>query len=121
MFVLLKRCDLKTIRLKLTAIYILNVLDIVFTLILIKTGLFVEGNYFMVKMINNSALALVVKVVVVGALLAILYKRIEKATLKQLAISNVIVNSCMGIYVLINLSHMVWVAFSLFCYSTGRV
>jgi hypothetical protein len=121
MFVLLRRCDLQTIRLKLIAIYILNVLDIIFTLILVKTGLFIEGNYFMGKMINNSALALVVKVVIVGALLAILYKRIEKATIKQLAISNIIINICMGFYIFINLSHIIWVALSLFCYSIGII
>ena len=79
MLVLLKRCDLKTIRLKLIAIYILNVLDIIFTLLLVKTGLFLEGNYLMGQIINNGALALIVKVVIVGALLGILYKRIKNS------------------------------------------
>jgi hypothetical protein len=121
MFVLLRRCDLKTIRLKLIAIYILNVLDIIFTLLLVKTGLFIEGNYLMGQIINNGALTLIVKVIIVGALVAILYKRIEKATIKQLAISNIILNSCLGLYLLINLSHIVWATLSLICYSIGIV
>jgi hypothetical protein len=117
MFVLLRRCDLKAIRLKFTTIYILNILDIIFTLILIKTGLFIEGNYFMSQIIGNSALVLAIKVIIVGALLAILYKRMETATIKQLAISNIFINSCMGVYILINLSHVIWALFSFFYFS----
>lgn len=118
MFVLLRRCDLKAIRLKLTTIYILNILDIIFTLILLKTGLFIEGNHFMRQIIGNSFLVLAIKVLIVGALLAILYKRMETATLKQLAISNIFINSCMGVYILINLSHIIWTLLSFFYFSS---
>lgn len=121
MLVLLRRCDLKAIKLKLTTIYILNISDIIFTLILIKTGLFIEGNFFMSQIIGNSSLVLAIKVIIVGALLAILYKRMETATNKQLAISNVFINSCMGFYILINLSHIIWAFLSFFFFYIGII
>ena len=100
--------SLTKVKRKLALLFILNVLDIVFTLILLKTGLFKEANFIMAVVIDNPYLALFLKVLLVGVLLFLLSKRIEGANGKQLVYSNYIINVMCVIYILINLSHIMW-------------
>lgn len=65
-------------------LYILNVADILFTLLLLKTGLFEEANGVMAGIAIDPIKSILIKVVIVGILLYIVYKRMNKATLKQL-------------------------------------
>lgn len=93
---------------KLAILFMLNVSDIIFTLILLKTGLFKEANFIMAVVVDNPYLSLFLKVLLVGGLLFLLSKRIEKANNKQLVYSNYIINGMCFIYILINLSHIMW-------------
>lgn len=96
------------IRNKLLILYLLNVTDIIFTLILVNTGLFNEVNPVMVGIIQNTIIATIIKVILPAILLFYLYKRMKNATNKQLKFSNVAINIILTIYVLINISHLVW-------------
>ena len=95
---------------KFILLYILNVIDIVFTLFLLETGLFLEANIIMSSIVSSPIISVLLKVVAIGLMLAILYKRMAKANDRQLKIGSWIFNISIFIYVLINISHLLWVA-----------
>ena len=105
---ILRRHNLQSLRIKFIAIYLLNVADIVFTLILLSTGQFIEANGVMRYMIENEVLSIGIKVVIPLVLFLILNIRIQKATERQLIISNTITNYCLIVYAIINVSHCVF-------------
>jgi len=105
----LKTSDLYSIRRKLTILYILNVSDIIFTILLINTGMFLEVNTVMAPFVNNrQLLSLIIKVLIPFVVLIWVYQRMKDATEKQLYQSNIIINGCLIFYGLINISHVVW-------------
>lgn len=99
---------LPNIQRKLILLFILNALDIIFTLILLSTGLFIEANIFMANIIESPVVALGLKFGLVGGLVAIEYKRIKQATERQLFWSNVIINTMLVVYAIINIIHLAW-------------
>lgn len=114
-FILLKRHDLKTIRLKLAAIYVLNVTDIIFTLYLLSTGIFIEANSIMKSIIGND-MTFSIKVMLPAILIAYIAVRLSRASDKQLHGANIIVNLCLIFYAAINVFHIIWCSFSI-CWS----
>jgi hypothetical protein len=100
---------LGAIKIKFIIIYILNVSDIIITLILLQTGAFIEGNFFMKGIVQRREVSYIIKLAIPLILLYIIYKRIKAATKKQLFISNVLINICLVFYVLINFSHLIWI------------
>lgn len=104
-----KNHDLLNIKIKFQALYILNVMDIIFTVILYSTGMFIEANILLAPIISNSLLSVFIKVFVPGILLLILYYRMQKATDSQLRISNILINIITIIYLLICSSHIMWI------------
>ncbi|MGG7160255.1 DUF5658 family protein [Clostridium baratii] len=90
-------------------LYFLNVTDIIFTLLLLKTGMFKEANSVMVNIVENPVLSLMIKVVIIGLLLYYLTKRMLMATNKQLYISNYIISVVLGVYTIINLMHIIYI------------
>ena len=109
MISLLKTRDLDFIRKKLITMYILNVTDVIFTICLINTGMFLEINVIMKPFVDNrQLLSIIIKIVIPLLLLFWVYKRIKKATEKQLYKSNILINMCLIFYGLINISHIVW-------------
>lgn len=108
MITLLKRSSLQNIKYKFLLIYLLNVSDIICTILLLKTGLFIEANPLMFKVIQDQSAALALKVFLPALLLLALTVRIHKATEYQLRISNYLVNIILLLYTLINLSHIIW-------------
>ena len=106
---LLKTRDLILIKKKLITIYILNVTDIMFTIFLVNTGMFLEVNTVMAPLVNNrQLLSILIKVVIPFLLLLWVYQRMKGATEKQLYLSNTIINGCLIFYGLINISHVMW-------------
>ncbi len=105
----IKTGDFYSIRKKLIAIYIMNVTDIIFTIFLVNTGMFLEANAVMAPLVNNSQLiCIIIKVVIPFLLLLWVYQRMKDATEKQLYRSNIIINGCLIFYGLINISHVIW-------------
>ncbi|MDD5016701.1 MAG: DUF5658 family protein [Eubacteriales bacterium] len=102
--------SLASVRKKLILLYILNVLDIVFTLILQSTGYFMEANPVMAVFVASTFSALAVKILLPAALCIFLYYRLKKATDKQLKRSNVLVTALLFIYACINILHMIWLS-----------
>ena len=101
--------DLFFIRKKLIIMYILNVTDIIFTMCLLNTGMFLEANAVMAPLVNNrKLLSIIIKIVIPLILLLVVYQRMKKATEKQLYQSNIIINGFLIFYGLINIFHVVW-------------
>lgn len=110
----IKDFSLNSLKLKLLLLYILNVIDIVFTLILLETGCFEEINILLVSIINNIPACMAIKVFIPAILLLYIYIRLKKATEKQHKTSNIIINFGISIYAIINMSHILWFAVLLF-------
>jgi len=108
MITFIKSYNFITIKKKLILLYILNVIDLVFTLLLLNTGLFMEMNLLMSKTVQNYGASFVLKVILPAVILFYLYLRIQKASQTQLKKANVIINIAVIIYALINVSHFVW-------------
>ena len=91
---------------ELLILFLLNVSDILFTLGLLKTGLCVEMNIFMVNIVTNPILALTLKLILVGGILYVFNKRLKNANYKQLCISDIAIKIMLFIYLSINLLHI---------------
>lgn len=102
--------ELKHINMKLLLLYLLNLSDIILTLLLYRTGLFKELNSIMAAFLNNTTLAFMIKSLIPGLLLFLLYLRIKSANQKQLKISNYIISGAIILYLLVNFLHLLWIS-----------
>lgn len=100
---------LYNIRIKFIIICILNCLDYIMTNILLRTNLFYEGNIFMRNIMLDHYFGVFIKLFLPFALFTFVYLRMRRATVKQLKYSSNIINACLGFYVLIILSHCMWI------------
>lgn len=91
-------------------VYVLNVTDIVFTLILCGTGAFVEANPVAALFTGSTAAALIAKTLVPAALLTYLYFRLRGAAERQRKRANVSLAALLVVYSLINISHITWLS-----------
>lgn len=99
---------LPNIQKKLILLFILNTTDIIFTLILLSTGLFIEVNIIMVNIVESLMVALGLKFGLIGGLIGLEYKRIEQDTERQLFGANIAIGVVLVVYVIINIMHVLW-------------
>lgn len=110
MITFIKNYNLESIKKKFAILYVLNVTDIIFTLLLLQTGYFAEANILMVKAVSNPAISVLIKIILPAVLLIYISYRMKDADMLQLKAANVAVNISLSVYALVNLSHLVWVA-----------
>ena len=110
MIAFIKNYELETIRKKLIILYLLNVTDIIFTLLLLRTGFFSEVNIFMVNAVQSPVISFFLKIILPALLLLYLYRRICLSESSGLKATNIGINISLTIYSLVNLSHLTWVA-----------
>lgn len=110
MIAFIKKYNIETIKKKFILLYLLNVTDIIFTVLLLQTGYFAEINILMAKAVESPVASVLLKIVLPAVLLFYIYNRIKKADISQLKASNIALNISLTIYTLVNLSHVVWVA-----------
>jgi hypothetical protein len=113
---ILRKYELTDLKHKFMALYLLNVTDILFTLILLNSGAFIEANVVMRSIVENEFVSILLKIILPFLLLYILFKRIKSASSRQLKISNVFISGAVVIYSLINLSHLIWISLYFFIY-----
>ncbi|TJX14516.1 hypothetical protein E9840_05440 [Tissierella creatinini] len=99
---------MKCLRSKLIVLFLLNVLDLLFTLILISTGKFLEINPIINKILDSRVNLYIIKIVIPLLLISYLFIRLRKAEKHQLIISNKIISGALIVYVFINISHIFW-------------
>jgi hypothetical protein len=112
----IKDYRLENIKKKFLILYLLNVTDILFTVILLQTGYFAEVNLLMVKAVQSPTASVLLKVLLPAALLVYIFWRIKKADSDQLKAANIAVNISLTIYTLVNLSHLLWFSMLPFLY-----
>lgn len=110
MITFIKNYRLESMKKKFILLYLLNVTDIICTILLLKTGYFTEVNILMVKVVQNPFASMCLKVLFPALLLYYIYKSMKNADMEQLKASNIAVNISLVIYSLVNLSHVVWIA-----------
>lgn len=110
MIAFIKNYDLLMVRKKFILLYLLNVADITFTLLLLQTGYFQEVNFLMINAVESPLTSILIKVILPAILLLYLYHEVKDADSEQLRISNIAVNISLTIYAIVNLTHLVWVA-----------
>ena len=110
MIAFFKDFSLTGIRKKLIIIYILNVLDIFLTLVLIRTGYFMEANPLMALLIDDSFFAIALKSFLPALLCTYLYVRLKKAADMQLKTSNCFIGGLLLLYTCINILHLIWLS-----------
>lgn len=71
MGIFLRGYTLENIKIKFIVLYVLNVTDIIFTLLLWNTGLFTEVNIIMARILHNSIISLLIKIGLPAALLSV--------------------------------------------------
>ena len=104
----IKDYSLDNIKNKLALLYILNLTDIIFTIILVNTGYYFEANFLMENVIKSYSASFLMKVVLPGILLLYIYLRMQSATEYQLKISNILISFATGLYATINAFHILW-------------
>lgn len=95
-----------TLKQKLTFLYILNNLDILFTFALLKTDLFYEANYLMRSIVNNPLLSILCKIILPGMLISYLILQIDQLPPSHLKLSSYCVLFVMLIYIFILSLHV---------------
>lgn len=108
MFAFIQAYYLKKIKAKLFILYGLNATDLIFTLLLLKSGFFIEANFLMVNVVQNFTFSILLKVILPGVLLTILYYRMHQASEIQLKKSNRFINAALVFYFLVNIFHIIW-------------
>lgn len=106
-----KSQDIKIVKRTFIGVYILNVTDAIFTLLLLNTGLFVEANVFMRKIITNAPLSLSVKILIPLFLMGYVFYRLNHTatTFKVLLVTKIGLFTTLGFYVIINLLHLFYI------------
>lgn len=110
MVAFMKSYNLVSIKKKFIILYLLNVTDIILTVLLLRTGYFAEANVLMAKAVQDPIASFLLKILLPAILLFYLYLRIRKADDNNLRTSNIAVNISLVIYGLVNLSHLIWIA-----------
>ncbi|MGH4137629.1 DUF5658 family protein [Clostridium sp.] len=108
MILFIKTYTFENVKYKLLILYLLNVTDILFTTLLVSTGLFMEANFLMANAVQSLSASFILKIVLPAVLLLYIYIRMKKANETQLKQSNIIINIISGIYIIINISHLIW-------------
>ena len=108
MFQFIKQSSLSTIKIKLIILYILNISDILLTLILVRTGLIIEANPVMASIIENSFATFFVKGIIPALLFIYLYYRLQSATPKMIKLTNRCIFVLLRFYFIINCLHLLW-------------
>jgi hypothetical protein len=104
----LRNYTLENIKIKFIVLYVLNVTDIIFTLLLWNTGLFTEVNIIMAGILNNYMVSLLTKLGLPAALLSVVFVRMRRASEMQLKQSNYIILAVLVFYSFINILHILW-------------
>lgn len=105
-----KDYSLDNLKNKLIILYVLNVTDIVLTLLLLDTGYYIEANFLMTTAVQSYTASFCLKILLPAILLLYVFFRLKSANERQLRNSNIMISGITVVYAFINLSHLVWVS-----------
>lgn len=100
---------MKNIIFKIGVIVGLNFTDIVATVLLLKTGMFKEGNYLLQTFVNKCpVLCVVFKTLLPLILLMYVYYRLKDASEKEIKRTNTALSILVVFYLFVNATHIMW-------------
>lgn len=110
--------DLSTDKLrdKLTLLYILNAVDIVFTFGLLKTGLFKEMNSIMVEVVDDPILSITIKLIIPALLIIYILLKLEDLPEANMKLCHIFVNVVLLVYTVIALMHLSYLCLFLYTF-----
>lgn len=88
-------------------LYILNLIDLIFTQIALSTGKVFEANPLMVNLMANLPMAIFVKGVILGFALFLIVFLTYKWNIKILKFVHILIIGVICIYILVNINHIV--------------
>jgi len=113
----IKNYNLNGVKKKLIIIYILNVIDIVFTIALIKSGWFTEANGFMQSLVQSTLMSYVVKITIPATILFYIYMRVKNSDKKTLKMTNIGLLIPLIMYIGVDVLHVMYtIAIPIFDY-----
>ena len=113
----IKDYNLDGVKKKLIIIYILNVIDIVFTIALIKSGWFTEANGFMQSLVQSTLMSYVVKITIPATILLYIYMRVKNSDEKTLKMTNIGLLIPLIMYIGVDVLHVMYtIAIPIFDY-----
>lgn len=107
MIAFMKNYSLENINNKFFILYTLNVTDIIFTIILLDTGFYLEANTLIANVVQSLLTSFLLKIALPALLLIFIYFRMQKATNQQLKQSNFFININIVLYTFVNIFHIV--------------
>jgi hypothetical protein len=99
-------CSPALLKKRLTALYILNALDIVFTFTLLKTDLFYEANFFMSPIVENALLSILIKLVIPALLIIYLLFELDGLIASHLKVGSICIHFVLLVYTAILFLHL---------------
>lgn len=116
MIKLLKDLSTDKLRDKLTLLYILNAVDIVFTFGLLKTGLFKEINSIMVSVVDDPFLSIIIKLIIPALLIIYILLKLEELPEANMRLCHICVNLVLIVYTIIALMHFCYLCVFLYTF-----
>lgn len=109
MDIIRKNSSLQKLKSNLKLLYTLNIMDLFFTKMLLRIGpnIFMEANKILEPIINGY-IPYLLKIFIFGLISIYWYKRSFFSNEKQLKISIYASNVCLILYLLINISHIIY-------------
>lgn len=101
-----KNSSARCLKQKLTFIYFLNTIDIIFTYALLKTGLFQEVNVLMVNIVNDALLSILIKLILPAVLMIYIVTKLDELPFIHLPLCNFFVMIVFTLYSSIALMHL---------------
>lgn len=94
------------LRYKLYLLYILNILDLIFTWILLSTRKFYEANPIMALIINNYYISFVVKCVIPGIIVWFICRKLKQINDITFLFSNIVASFGVIVYAMVSFNHL---------------
>ncbi len=91
---------------KIVFLYLLNVFDIIFTLMLLETSHFKEINILMQSIVTNNILSIFIKIILPAVIMLYILYLIEQCNIKKLIFCNIVISIAIIFYILVNLNHI---------------
>ena len=109
MFKLITNSSIHNLKSKLTFVYFLNALDIVFTFVLLKTGLFYEANTLMTGVVTNALTSIAIKIVIPALLILYIIHKLDDPVQPNSKLCNFFICLVMFVYLIINSLHIFYI------------
>ncbi len=102
-----QKCFLSRLQFKLYSVYILNVLDWIFTLLLLKTGMFYEANPIARTFIGSFFLSFVIKCIIPLLLIILVCRCLYIFEFQEMKTADMVICFALTVYLAVTVDHII--------------